>query len=172
MQVNNSSERLADLCSELVRRLRLLERTEVACCGVPLSQAMVLQTLHDAGSAERMSAVAAALGVAQSTATRLVDPLVREGLVRREPDPEDGRVVVIRLTDRGRCTAQELETRSQRWSMNILQRIPETEHKQVLTALETVVGAVNECCAGGCGVERAGEVVAAIGSAVDTRRAK
>ena len=57
------SGRLADLCSELVRRLRLLERTEVACCGVPLSQAMVLQTLHGAGGAERMSKVATALGV-------------------------------------------------------------------------------------------------------------
>lgn len=141
---------MGELCSELVRRLRLLERTEVACCGVPLSQAMVLQTLNTGGGSRRMSEVAEALGVAQSTATRLVEPLVREEQVRREPAPEDGRVVMARLTPKGRRTAAELNRLSQRWSEGILQRIPTSSHEAVISALELVVEAVNDCCATGC----------------------
>lgn len=153
MQVNDREQRgqkLGELCSELVRRLRLLERTEVACCGVPLSQAMVLQTLHASGGSRRMSEVAEALGVAQSTATRLVEPLVRDGQVRRQPAADDGRVVMARLTPRGQRTAAELDRLSLRWSAGILQRIPAARHDSVIAALELVVAAVNDCCATGC----------------------
>lgn len=143
-------QRLGELCSQLVRRLRLLERTEVACCGVPLSQAMVLQTLHTSGGSRRMSEVAEALGVAQSTATRLVEPLVRDGQVLRQAAPDDGRVVVARLTSQGRRTAAELDRLSQRWSEGILQRIPAARHDAVIAALELVVAAVQDCCATGC----------------------
>ena len=65
---------MGDLCSTLVRRLRLLERSELSCCGIPMSQAMVLQTLQANPEGQRMSEIAEALGVAQSTATRLVEP--------------------------------------------------------------------------------------------------
>lgn len=97
-----------------------------------------------------MSEVAEALGVAQSTATRLVEPLVREDQVRREPAPEDGRVVMVRLTAKGQKTAAELGRLSQRWSEGILQRIPAAKHETVISALQLVVEAVNDCCATGC----------------------
>jgi len=115
-----------------------------------MSQAMVLQTLQGDDGGQRMSAVAEALGVAQSTATRLVEPLVDQGMVNREPAPDDGRAVVIRLTSEGRRTAAELARLSQRWSQSILQRIPSDQQGQIITALETVVEAVNDCCAAGC----------------------
>jgi len=141
---------LGDLCSALIRRLRLLERTELSCCGIPMSQAMVLQTLQADPEGQRMSEIAEALGVAQSTATRLVEPLVREERVERRPAPDDGRAVVICLTDKGRNAALELSRLSQRWSEGILQRIPGNEQEAVIQALETVVKAVNDCCATGC----------------------
>lgn len=97
-----------------------------------------------------MSEIAEALGVAQSTATRLVEPLAREMRVERRPAPDDGRVVVICLTDKGRHAAAELGRLSQRWSEGILQRIPRGEQEAVIRALETVIEAVNDCCATGC----------------------
>lgn len=150
MQVNDQGQQLGDLCSALVRRLRLLERSELSCCGIPMSQAMVLQTLLTHPEGQRMSAIAEALGVAQSTATRLVEPLVREGRVERRPAPDDGRAVVIALTAKGDQAAAELSQLSQRWSEGILHRIPLDQRQAVIEALETVVEAVNDCCATGC----------------------
>jgi DNA-binding MarR family transcriptional regulator len=150
MQVNDQSQRLGDLCSALVRRLRLLERSELSCCGIPMSQAMVLQALEGNPEGRRMSEIAEALGVAQSTATRLVEPLAREGRVERRRAPDDGRAVVIGLTTRGRHAAAELAKLSQRWSDGVLSRIPSEQREAVIAALETVIEAVNDCCATGC----------------------
>ncbi|WP_406459008.1 MarR family transcriptional regulator [Streptomyces sp. NBC_00876] len=41
------------------------------------------------------------LGLAKSSLTGLVDRSVQRGLVRREPDPEDGRAVRVALTSTG-----------------------------------------------------------------------
>jgi len=151
MQLNTPTLKLAYLTSSLVRKLRLLERQEMACCGVPVSQAMVLQALHKSGGALRMGDVAALLGVVQSTATRLVEPLVEQECVRREPAPDDGRVVMIALTPKGLRWAEDALAGSLRWSEDVLARIPEARRPEVLDSLEALVGAVDDCCGGGFG---------------------
>lgn len=150
MQVFNQEQELGELCTALVRRLRFLERSEMACCGIPMSQAMVLQTLAASQQDQRMSTIAQALGVTQSTATRLVEPLVKQQQVKRVRAPDDGRSVLIGLTETGRQSAAELGRLSQRWSAGILQRIPADQQHNVIQALRTVVNAVDECCATGC----------------------
>lgn len=50
----------------------------------------------------RMSELADALRVEPSTATRAVQRLVNAGLAERIPSPEDGRVVQVEITRRGR----------------------------------------------------------------------
>jgi DNA-binding MarR family transcriptional regulator len=148
MQLNTPTLRLAYLTSSLVRKMRLLERQEMTCCGVPVSQAMVLQALHKGGGSLRMGDVASLLGVVQSTATRLVEPLVEQECVRRERAPDDGRVVLIALTSKGRQWAEEALASSLRWTEDVLGRIPEAQRPEVLEALEALVGAVDECCSG------------------------
>lgn len=146
MQVNSLTRRLSSLTTDLVRGLKLLERTELACCGLPVSQSMVLQSLASDPEPKRMSDIAAALGVAQSTATRFVEPLVGQSLVERQPAPDDGRAIVIGLTARGREVAEEVIRGSLRCSEGILERVPARQRQQVVEALETVVAAVTECC--------------------------
>jgi len=120
----------------------------MACCGVPVSQAMVLQAVERNGAPLRMSDLAEVLGVVQSTATRLVEPLVEQGWVRREAAPEDGRVVVITLTPAGRRRAEEILAGSLRWSEEVLARIPDARQAEVIGALESLVEAVDDCCSG------------------------
>ena len=148
MQVNEQADLLGELCTSLVRRLRFLERSELSCCGIPMSQAMVLQSLKAGGM--RMSAIAEALGVTQSTATRLVGPLVEQGRVERVPAPDDGRSVLVVLTENGRQSAAELEHLSRRWSEGVMERIPAEQQGTVIEAIQTVLNAVSECCGSGC----------------------
>jgi DNA-binding MarR family transcriptional regulator len=49
----------------------------------------------------RMSVIASALGVSLATGTGVVDRLVERGIVVREGDPEDRRVVLCRLSSKG-----------------------------------------------------------------------
>jgi DNA-binding MarR family transcriptional regulator len=58
----------------------------------------------------RMSELGAMLRLAKSSLTELVDRTAQRGLVRREPDPKDGRAVRVTLTERGSEVAEAFYT--------------------------------------------------------------
>ena len=56
----------------------------------------------------RVTSLAALLGVDAPTVTRKVQQLERLGYVAREPDPDDGRASLIRLTQSGQSTVDRI----------------------------------------------------------------
>jgi DNA-binding MarR family transcriptional regulator len=92
-QFVESSTLLVETIDRVLKRLHRLTLVDV----------MVLNLL--AGStdgAARMSDVAHELSLLPSRVTAEISRLQLQGLVIREPHPEDGRSVVARITDRGR----------------------------------------------------------------------
>jgi DNA-binding MarR family transcriptional regulator len=66
-----------------------------------LSQHHLLSALSD-GQELRIGELALAAGVAAPTATRMLDGLERDGIVKRVQSQEDRRAVSVRLTAKGR----------------------------------------------------------------------
>ncbi|MEU5240059.1 MarR family winged helix-turn-helix transcriptional regulator [Streptomyces lydicus] len=62
----------------------------------------LLLRLADAG-AQRATDLAGFFGVGKATMSRQLHALEKLGLVAREPDPADGRAVLVRITDEGRA---------------------------------------------------------------------
>jgi DNA-binding MarR family transcriptional regulator len=58
----------------------------------------------------RMSTIAGAMGIAVSTATGIVDNLVKKVLVTRGADPEDRRLVICSLSPQGQEMVKNLWT--------------------------------------------------------------
>ena len=56
---------------------------------------------HIGHEGERPVVIADRAQVSRQAIAKVIDDLERAGLVRRDPDPSDGRGVVVRLTDRG-----------------------------------------------------------------------
>ena len=56
---------------------------------------------HIGHEGERPVVIADRAQVSRQAIAKVIDELERAGLVRRDPDPSDGRGVVVRLTDRG-----------------------------------------------------------------------
>jgi DNA-binding MarR family transcriptional regulator len=85
----------------VVRRLeRDLERAQ----NLPLAWYDVLLELNAAPRRRlRMQDLAARVVLSRSRVSRVVDELVRAGLVRREPDPSDGRAAFAVATEEGRA---------------------------------------------------------------------
>lgn len=65
-----------------------------------VAQLRILLVLQSQGPS-RMSSIASVIGVALPTATGVVDNLVKKGLVIRENDSEDRRVVICSLSPQG-----------------------------------------------------------------------
>src|SRR4051812_2034992 len=99
-------DRFAELLSQLGREVTRRPATEVCCGSLTLEQ---FQTLRATSRAERasISSLSADLGVDLSTMSRNVSVLERDGYVVRARSEDDGRVVNVSLTAKGR---QALET--------------------------------------------------------------
>ena len=67
---------------------------------IPLSHVQVLALLHDNGSLS-VSEISKRLGIAKPNITPLVDRLIHDGLVERQRDEKDRRVVNIRICPDG-----------------------------------------------------------------------
>lgn len=135
----------------LVRRFSLAERAEVSCCGLTVTQAVTLSTLHRDGPL-RMGSLGQRLGVSPSTLTRNLDRLFSSGLLVREPDEEDARAARVRLTASGNAVTRKLEDQELNFSRSILMRIPEGQRADVLSSLSVLLTAIRDatedCCPG------------------------
>jgi DNA-binding MarR family transcriptional regulator len=58
----------------------------------------------------RLTELALAVGIAQGTASTLVDALVRDGLLQRQASADDRRSVLLRVTEQGAALAQDWTT--------------------------------------------------------------
>ena len=69
--------------------------------GLSLAKMWGLRQLAEADAPLSLGELAGRMGCAKSNASALVDRLEAQGLMRRVPDPEDGRGVLVGLTDEG-----------------------------------------------------------------------
>jgi DNA-binding MarR family transcriptional regulator len=142
---------LMDRVRTLVRRFSLVERADVACCGMTVAQAATLEALHREGST-RLGALGQRLGIQNSTMTRNLGRLKDRGLVKTEADPTDGRAVLVVLTDDGIEAARRVAEVEHEFARSIADALGTQGARDTLTALDgllTVVhGASQSCCPG------------------------
>ena len=104
------AEAIHELCSTLVGTVRVLKavRTDLPA-GVPGLEQGAVPLLFSVAQAEcRISALAGACGIDQSTASRYASQLAALGLVEKHVDPDDRRAQVLALTDAGRALVTEI----------------------------------------------------------------
>jgi DNA-binding MarR family transcriptional regulator len=102
--------------------------------GLTIPQMRLLWTLRDEDG-QPVGALAEHLGVNPSTITGHVDRLVRQGLVRREEDVDDRRIVRNYLTDEGFTTVSALRRIAGMHIINILKRLDDTQLDRLDAAL-------------------------------------
>jgi DNA-binding MarR family transcriptional regulator len=127
------------------RALMGISVRSVAASPVPLKvpQHRILVLVSSDGP-RRVGTLADDLGVNQSNASRLVDRLGRLGLVRRVPDPEDGRASMVKLTPSGREVLEEVNSHRLHAVTEVLQEIPPERRSRAAEALREFNEAAHE----------------------------
>ncbi len=92
----------------------------------------------------RMSDLAEALRIDPSTATRAVQRLVGSGLAVRTPNDDDGRVVMVEITEAGRARHADVNARRGLLMAHMLGAFTPEERPALADMLERFVAAVDE----------------------------
>ena len=110
--------------------------------GLTMTQLRVLFVLRAEDGASA-GALAERLRVKPSTLTRIVDRLVRHGLVRREIDEDDRRLVRHHLSAPGARTVEEMERRGRARLDEVFNRLTASQLEQLVVALEDLTAALD-----------------------------
>ena len=138
---------LRELLRTLIRKLGVLERSEAGCCDMTLSQCNALIEVGRAGVLS-VNQLSDRLNLDKSTASRVSDKLVLDGLLLRQEDPNDRRYVVLKLTERGSQTYANLENRMTAYFEEVIAGVDPAERAAMLRGLQTLAAALNsnQCC--------------------------
>jgi DNA-binding MarR family transcriptional regulator len=114
--------------------------------GVSMAHLHVMSMLDRHGELP-MSRVAELLGVSDSNATGLVDRMEEHGFVERVRHPEDRRVVLVRISDRGRQILADVEVLRDDLVVRIMGRLDTAQLERLAVALNDVASVVAEVAA-------------------------
>lgn len=133
---------LEQVSFKLIRRLGH-ELSSVLAEGMSPAQFLVMRLLGQSGGM-KVSEVSDFLGVTLSAVTSLSDRLASVGLVTRERDEGDRRMVWLRLTEAGRTKLAELEAKRMDLVKRYLGRLPEEDMDRLLEILGRLATIIDE----------------------------
>src|SRR3954470_802488 len=84
--------------------------------------------------------LADAAGVTRATMTGLIDTLERDGLVKREPDPDDRRMMAVLLTPKGEKFLNEFLPGHFKLMAKLMAPLSESERKTLVKLLVKIQG--------------------------------
>ena len=119
------------------------ERQIAATLGVSQPVAQALAILDGAGEALTPSQIRERQLVSSASMTAILDTLERRGWIRRTPNPEDRRSLLIEITKDGRATADRFIPGLHAAEAAILSVLTERERKQLLGLLLKVLEQAN-----------------------------
>ena len=139
------AEALTEVVNRLRRVLRAGIRTDYPWETLPMAQIELLQCLRDNEPAGiRIGEICTRLHLAPATTSGLVQQLVEAGTAKRQPDPDDRRASVVRLTTAGRRQLQEWQQAHERRLGNALSQLSVSQRAAVRAAVPALAALVDK----------------------------
>jgi DNA-binding MarR family transcriptional regulator len=151
IQIKENTKELMDVLGGLSQVLRCCCREEAFCEGVTFHQFMIL----DAVAKEKelhMAELHKLLSVEKSTTTRLVNPLITKGFLRRDTAAHDSRAAKLTLTKKGSETHKKVQACVADFFQRVLGNIPAKKRTDVLESVKMFITAIKfsangcDCC--------------------------
>jgi DNA-binding MarR family transcriptional regulator len=124
--------RLLSLTTQVEQEIRTRLRERF---GTTLARFDYLAQLERHPGGLRMSALSRYLMVTGGNVTGLTTQLEAEGLVDRQPDPEDGRSWRVRLSEQGRREFSAMAAEHERWLRELFEGVPVRDQQQLYDLL-------------------------------------
>jgi len=133
------------LLKELTKVLRIFQKDEVFCENITFTQFCILDFVIKDNPLE-LSILHSLLSVEKSTTTRLVEPLVKEGLLEKIRSSRDSRAIQLRILEKGVTIHTEVWKCISGFILNVTGQIPDEKKGAVMDTLELFINAFKTCC--------------------------
>jgi len=135
------SHQLREQIRVFIRKLGLIERSGMECCGVTLPQCHAIVEVGRKGALS-VNDLAELLNLGKSTVSKTVDKLVSRELLVRDPDKNDRRYVVLKLTKQGQKFYDSIDEQMENYFSTVFHAISKEKRNQVLESLLLLVKAL------------------------------
>ncbi|GJQ58916.1 MAG: hypothetical protein SCALA701_17170 [Candidatus Scalindua sp.] len=140
MKRDFNNEEFRDLMKRLLRSISLLDKEMELNFGISSTRALTLSVLTDKKRV-KMSELSEAMVLTSSTMTRIVDNLIKDKLVERGGDPCDRRVVVVKLTNKGKRLTKDIEEFRDKYFDAVKEKIEGNGTDEMFMSLKVLIGA-------------------------------
>ena len=120
--------------SRLERFFSQLMREQFSCCGATVQQWYCLEVLLD--GPKSMANLAAEVALHQSTVTRIVEKLEKQGLARRNRKADNQRSVEVQITESGRKMYLRMDSQCSQMTSDLLDLVPPERQASIVEAIE------------------------------------
>ena len=142
MPETNDIEEIVHLHWSIMTAMQFSTHPDWMELDMTMAQIKALFTISQ-GEAIPVSRVAEYLDVGQSTASHLVDRLVRQGLAGRSENPDDRRVTLVRLTPEGEDLVRRLYQGGEEQYRAWVRQLSDEERQDLLNGLQALARAAS-----------------------------
>ena len=142
-------EELLEVLGGLSQVLRFCCRDEAFCEGVTFHQYLILSAVAKEKELY-MADLHSILSVEKSTTTRLVNPLIKKGLLLRNKSDHDSRTIKLTLTKAGKETHQKVQVCLSNYFQKVMGNIPANKRTDVLKSVQIFITAIKNSASCSC----------------------
>lgn len=106
-------------------------------------QLHALENIHEEGAVKTLD-ISKAMEISPSTLIGVLDELERQGLIRRERQEKDKRVVLVSVTKKGEAVVMRHYKEDELFLSNLLKPLDERELEQLKNLLKKITGSIGE----------------------------
>lgn len=147
MEVKSAAQEADAVLRDVVRLFIQAQRELTSCCTSATTKQCEALLLIARKDGLTVQAFAEQMGLEKTWASRLLVRMEQDGLIRRVPNPEDNRSLLLELTAKGKSERRKLSDELDENAVNVLRCVPAAERANVERALLHLRQALSECLA-------------------------
>lgn len=132
--ITDFADKLLAVMPVVAREFSRKQKDEFTTGKITVPQFLVLEYLSRSGES-KMTDLARFLSVTTAAMTGIVERLVRYGYISRLSDPQDRRIIKVRLTSKGSTRVESTACERRKMIINIFSKITQAERDDYLKVL-------------------------------------
>jgi DNA-binding MarR family transcriptional regulator len=139
MKNNSLNKEIRDLMDTVMKDMYLLDKEIETTFGLTSARVFTLLAFNTS-EIMKMKELSNALSLTSSTMTRMIDNLVKEGLVERGHEPRDRRLVIVKLTNEGKRLTGNIKEYKEKYFKSVMENV-ESDGKEMASSLKILIDA-------------------------------